>query len=266
MKCSLIICTYNWPEALSLVLSSVVTQSVLPNEVIIADDGSSDSTAVIVKKLANQIPVPVIHSWQEDLGCRIPHSRNRAIAKSKYDYIIMVDGDTVLHKDFIKDHKRVARKGVYIQGSRALLQEEFTQNLIKENLFRVPPYFSKHSKNNFNLIRLPLASLLISFFKSKNIKRIRGCNFSIFKKDIIKVNGFNEEITTWGREDSEFVQRLFNSGIYKQQIKFSGIQYHLFHNERVTNSQEYAVSNNDYLDNTIQKNLVWCNLGINSYL
>ena len=114
MKCSLIICTYNWPEALSLVLSSVVTQSVLPNEVIIADDGSSDSTAVIVKKLANQIPVPVLHSWQEDLGCRIPHSRNRAIAKSKYDYIIMIDGDTVLHKDFIKDHKRVARKGVYI--------------------------------------------------------------------------------------------------------------------------------------------------------
>ena len=266
MKCSLIICTYNWPEALSLVLSSVVTQSVLPNEVIIADDGSSDSTAVILKKLANQIPVPVIHSWQEDLGCRIPHSRNRAIAKSKYDYIIMIDGDTVLHKDFIKDHKRVARKGVYIQGSRALLQEEFTQNLIKENLFRVPPYFSKHSKNNFNLIRLPLASFLISFFKSKNIKRIRGCNFSIFKKDIIKVNGFNEEITTWGREDSEFVQRLFNSGIYKQQIKFSGIQYHLFHKERVTNSQEYAISNNDYLDNTIQKNLVWCNLGINSYL
>jgi len=266
MKCSLIICTYNWPEALSLVLSSVVTQSVLPNEVIIADDGSSDSTAVILKKLANQIPVPVIHSWQEDLGCRIPHSRNRAIAKSKYDYIIMIDGDTVLHKDFIKDHKRVARKGVYIQGSRALLQEEFTQNLIKENLFRVPPYFSKHSKNNFNLIRLPLASFLISFFKSKNIKRIRGCNFSIFKKDIIKVNGFNEEITTWGREDSEFVQRLFNSGIYKQQIKFSGIQYHLFHNERVINSQECAVSNNDYLVNTIQKNLVWCNLGINRHL
>ena len=263
MKCSLIICTYNWPEALSLVLSSVVTQSIMPNEVIIADDGSSDSTAVIVKKFTNQISVPVIHSWQEDLGCRISHSRNRAIAKSNYDYVIMIDGDTVLHNDFIKDHKRLAQQGVYVQGSRALLQEKFTKNLIKENLFRVPPYFSKHSKNKLNLIRLPLLSLLISFFKSKNIKRIRGCNFSIFKKDILKVNGFNEEITSWGAEDSEFVQRLFNSGVYKQQIKFSGLQYHLFHHERVANSKESAAFNNDYLDNTIKNNLVWCNLGIN---
>jgi len=265
MKCSLIICTYNWPKALSLVLSSVVTQSDMPNEVIIADDGSSNSTVVIVNKFSSLISVPVIHSWQEDLGCRIPHSRNRAIAKSKYEYIIMVDGDTVLHKDFIKDHKRFAKNGSYVQGSRALLEREFTNNLINENLFRAPPYFSRHSKNKLNLIRLPFLSLLISFIKSKNIKRIRGCNFSIFKKDVIKINGFNEEITTWGREDSEFVQRLFNSGIYKQQLKFSGIQYHLFHNERVVNSEHSAVLNNDYLDNAIKKNLTWCDLGINRY-
>lgn len=265
MQCSLIICTYNWPEALSLVLSSVVNQSIMPDEVIVADDGSSDSTAFIVKTLSSQIPVPVIHSWQEDLGCRIPHSRNRAIAKSNYEYIIMIDGDTVLHEHFIKDHKSLAKKGSYIQGSRVLLQREFTENLIKENLFKVPPFFSKHSKNKFNLIRLPFLSLLISFYKSKNIKRIRGCNFSLFKKDIIRVNGFNEEMTTWGREDSEFVQRLFNSGICKQQIKFSGIQYHLFHNERVANSQTSAILNDDYLNNTIEKNLTWCNLGINRY-
>ncbi len=266
MNCSLIICTYNWPEALSLVLSSVVNQSIMPNEIIIADDGSSESTAILLGEISDQISVPVIHSWQEDLGCRIPHSRNRAIAKSKFDYIIMIDGDTVLHQDFIKDHKRFAKKGIYLQGSRALLQKQFTMSVFKKNLFSKPSYFSNHAKNKINLIRLPYISVLISFFRSKNIKRIRGCNFSIFKKDILKVNGFNEEITTWGREDSEFVQRLFNAGIYKQQLKFSGIQYHLFHNERVLNSQESAAANNDYLENTINKHLVWCNLGINRYL
>ena len=106
----------------------------------------------------------------------------------------------------------------------------------------------------------------MSFLKSKNINRVRGCNFSLFKKDILKVNGFNEEITTWGREDSEFVQRLFNSGVFKQYLKFSGIQYHLFHNERVFNSQESAITNNVFLENTIQKSLVWCNSGINRHL
>jgi hypothetical protein len=59
---------------------------------------------------------------------------------------------------------------------------------------------------------------------------------------------------------------LFNSGICKQHLKFSGIQYHLYHNERVHNSQEIAAANNYILENTIKKGLVWCNFGINRHL
>jgi glycosyltransferase involved in cell wall biosynthesis len=266
MNCSLIICTYNWPEALNFVLESVSSQTILPEEIIIADDGSGQSTLDVVEMFSNTLTIPVIHSWQEDEGCRVSHSRNRAIAKSNYDYIIMIDGDTVLHQDFIKDHKSFAQEGVYIQGSRVLLQDNFTKNLFIKNSFRKPSLISKHAKNKLNIIRLPFVTLLLSSFKSKNIRRIRGCNFSLFKKDILKVNGFNEEMTTWGREDSEFVQRLFNSGICKKHLKFSGIQYHLFHNERVVNSQESATANNVFLEDTIKNNLVWCTLGINRYL
>ena len=104
MKCSLIICTYNWPEALALVLTSATFQSVAPNEIIVADDGSGESTAKVVQEFAKKTSIPIIHSWQKDDGCRIPHSRNRAIAKSNYEYIIMIDGDTILHGDFVKDH------------------------------------------------------------------------------------------------------------------------------------------------------------------
>jgi glycosyltransferase involved in cell wall biosynthesis len=261
MKCSLIICTYNWPEALSFVLESVTTQTELPDEIIVADDGSNESTSKVIELFSKSISIPVIHSWQKDLGCRIPHSRNNAIAKSNFEYIIVIDGDTVLHNSFIKDHKRFAKPGIYIQGSRVLLQSEFTKDLFKKNFFRKPSIFFQHAKNKLNMFHFPYLTTLMGFLKSKNINRIRGCNFSLFKADILKVNGFNEEITTWGREDSEFVQRLFNSGVYKQHIKFSGIQYHLYHNERSHNS-----TNNKILDNTINKKLKWCNLGINRYL
>ena len=261
MNCSLIICTYNWPEALNLVLSSVDAQSISPNEIIVADDGSSESTARVIKEFSNKTSIPIIHSWQEDVGCRIPHSRNRAIAKSNFEYIIMIDGDTVLHEGFIKDHKRFAKEGVYIQGSRVLLQPEFSSSLFKENLFKKPSFFLKDSKNKINMLRLPLLTKLMSYFKNQNINRIRGCNFSLFKEDIIKVNGFNEEMTTWGREDSEFVQRLFNIGVRKQHLKFSGIQYHLYHKERIHNK-----INNKILQATIKNNATWCSLGIDGYL
>ena len=261
MNCSLIICTYNWPEALDMVLSSVLTQSITPDEVIIADDGSSESTFEVIKSYSDKVSISIIHSWQKDDGCRIPHSRNRAIAKSNYEYIIMVDGDTVLHQDFIKDHLKFAKKRVYIQGSRALLQSRFTDSLFKNNAFNKPSMFLKHTKNKLNILRIPFLTYLMSYFKSVNINRIRGCNFSVFKDDIIQVNGFNEEMITWGREDSEFVQRLFNNGVQKQHIKFSAIQYHLYHKER-----KHNVTNNSILEATIANKIKWCNKGIDRYL
>jgi len=266
MECSLIICTYNWPEALKLVLKSVEQQSDLPNEVIIADDGSDHSTLEVISQFSSISQIPIIHSWQEDKGCRIPHSRNRAIARSHFDYIVMIDGDTILHKDFIKEHKMFAEKGIYIQGSRVLLQPKFTSNLLMNGFFRKPSILFKHAKNKLNMIHFPLLTSILCLFKNKDIRRVRGCNYSIYKEDIFKVNGFNEEITTWGREDSEFVQRLFNSGVYKKYLKFSGIQYHLYHEERVEDSKKSANSNNFFFENAIKQKLVRCNIGIDRYL
>ncbi len=260
MNCSLIICTYNWPQALELVLTSITFQSIPPNEIIVADDGSDKSTTNVIKEFKKTSTVPIIHSWQKDDGCRIPHSRNRAIAKSRFEYIIMIDGDTVLHRDFVKDHKQFARKKVYIQGSRVLLQHGLTANILNTNKFKKPLFLSDDSKNKINMLRIPFISKLMSYFKSQNINRIRGCNYSIYKEDILEVNGFNEEITIWGREDSEFVQRLFNNGVKKQHLKFSAIQYHLYHDERSHN-----VINDNILKETTLKNSIWCQSGINGY-
>ncbi len=261
MNCSLIVCTYNWPEALRIVLTSAISQSVVPNEIIIADDGSDNNTKKVIDEFIKLSTIPIIHSWQKDDGCRISHSRNRAISKSSFEYIIMIDGDTVLHKDFVKDHKKFAKRKVYTQGSRVLLQPRITISILKNNKFIKPLFFLKDSKNKMNMFRIPFISKLMSYSKSKKLNRIRGCNYSIFKKDIIDVNGFNEEITTWGREDSEFVQRLFNNGLMKQHLKFSAIQYHLYHEERSHNS-----INDNFLKNTIIKKLIWCQSGIDNYL
>ena len=165
MNCSLIICTYNWHEALALVLSSIASQSILPDEVIVADDGSDESTAKVIMKYTEIMPIPIVHSWQEDIECRIPRSRNRAIAKSKFEYIIMIDGDTVLHKDFVKDHKKFAEKGIYIQGSRVLLQQKITDKIFIFGQFLKPRLFFKEAKNSLNMIRIPIIAIFFSYFK-----------------------------------------------------------------------------------------------------
>ena len=84
---------------------------------------------------------------------------------------------------------------------------------------------------------------------------------AFYKTDCININGFNNDFEGWGREDSEFIARLINSGIIRKNIRFSAIQYHLWHNE---NSRESLKKNDEILKNTINQNLKCCENGINS--
>ena len=96
MTVALIISTYNWPRALSLCLDSVMKQSVMPTEILIADDGSDSSTREVVKHFESLSPVPLRHIWHEDRGFRAAAIRNKAIAASRSDYVLLVDGDMIL--------------------------------------------------------------------------------------------------------------------------------------------------------------------------
>lgn len=258
---SLIVTTYNRPDALELVLLSIKNQKILPKEVIIADDGSSYETKNLIEKYKQNFPIPLIHSWQEDNGFRAAQSRNKAIAFSKYEYIVIIDGDIVLHKNFIKDHIRTAQKKCFVQGSRVLLNEELT----KESITRKNVNFSilkKGVENKLNAISFSFLRQKLSkpSYKSRGI---RSCNMAFWKEDCVKINGFNEEFVGWGREDSEFAIRLFNNNIKRKNLKFAGIAYHLFHDE---NNRKMLPKNDEILEKTIENKLLKCNLGIDQYL
>jgi len=261
MTCSLVITTYNWKDALELVLLSVQKQSLLPDEIIIADDGSRDDTKELITHFKNTCNLNIIHSWQEDDGFRASASRNKAIAKASGEYIILIDGDMILHKDFIEDHVCFATKDHFVQGSRILLTQERTKSIFKSKMFEFS-FFDKGLKNRKNRIKFKLLSNILSK-SNRNLKGIKTCNMAFFKKDCISVNGFNEDFVGWGREDSEFAVRLLNNNILRKNIKFSAIAYHIFHNE---NSREMLSVNDDILENSIKSKLISCKNGIGKYI
>jgi len=261
MRVSLIITTYNRPDALFLVLKSVKIQTILPDEIIIADDGSNDMTKECVADFNKSSTLKLIHSWQQDKGFRVAKSRNKAIAKSTCDYIILIDGDMILHHRFIEDHLYHAELGYFVQGSRILLSEEASRLAFNkaENNFS---FFSKGLSNRQNSIySLFLAQL---FLKKKNLlKGIKTCNMGFYRQDCLNINGFNNQIEGWGREDSEFIVRLFNSGINRKHVYFNLIQYHLWHKE---SARDLLAKNEKILQNTIKNKLLYCDSGLNKYL
>jgi len=115
VRIALVVTTYNWPAALDLTLQSAARQSLAPAEIIVADDGSGPDTEAVVARWQERLATPLLHVWQADEGFRLARSRNRAIAAARGDYVIIVDGDMVLHRHFIADHARAARRGCFIQ-------------------------------------------------------------------------------------------------------------------------------------------------------
>jgi len=261
MRVSLIITTYNWPESLFLVLKSIENQTRVPEEIVIADDGSNDETKELIDKFHKDSELNIIHSWQEDNGFRAAKSRNKAIAKSYGDYIILIDGDIILHPKFIQDHISNAKVGYFIQGSRVLLTQDITKQRIINKKISFS-FFSKGLNSKKNSIHSNFLSKIFSTYKN-SLRGTRCCNIAFFKQDCINVNGFNNEFEGWGREDSEFVVRLFNHGLNRKNLRFNAIQYHMWHKEIDRASIDL---NNQLLQNSIENKLKVCQKGINEYI
>ncbi len=260
---SLVVTTYNRVDALSAVLHSILKQSTFPAEIIVADDGSTTSTKDLIEEMKVLFPVPVYHCWHEDKGFRLSTIRNKAIAVATSEYIVMIDGDVLLHRHFIRDHIRMAASGQFIQGRRALLSEELTNRFLSGQTKRITCW-SKGVTNKLNACECNLLSPLISaLFSKQKYTSIRGCNMAFWKSDVIAVNGFNEAFEGWGREDSEFVVRLFNNGIRRKDLRLGGIAYHLYHRE---NTKKMLEQNEQILQDTINRQLKRCSLGIDQYL
>ncbi len=240
MKVSLIVTTYNNPRALKKVMEGILCQTRLPDEVIIADDGSGEETDAIVRNFSANGVFPAFHVRHEDKGFRAAKIRNEAIKRSTGEYLILLDGDCVVNRLFVSDHISLAEKGCFIQGKRVLVRRDFVE--IRRAL-------SGRISNAHHLIRLPRSFSI----KNRKLKGIKSCNMSFFRTDITAVNGFNEDFIGWGNEDSELACRFFKYGLKKKVHSFMAICFHLWHpvNKTVTDENKLllatAVASGEYV-------------------
>ncbi len=253
---SLIISTYNSADVLNVVLNSVLEQSEMPEEIVIADDGSTDHTKEVVDAFRAKCPVTVVHKWQENRGFRSSRLKNMGIAAVSGEYIILLDGDMLLHRDFVRDHKRWALKGYFLQGSRVWLKEKDVDELIADPAKKLPLIFSLG--NRFNAIHSVLLSNIFSR-RDSTLRGTKSCNLSFFKEDCYRINGFDESFEGWGREDTDFAVRLMNSGVKRRNLRFAGVAYHLSHPVR---SRDRLSQNDKLLQRSIEEKATYRENGL----
>jgi glycosyltransferase involved in cell wall biosynthesis len=263
MRHSLVLTTYNWPDALDLVLASALQQSVLPGEVLVADDGSGEATAAVVRTFVPRFEargVTLHHVWHPDEGFRAAAIRNRALAQATGDYVLLIDGDCILHPDFVRSHLAFARPGRFVQGTRVLLTEARARRALAGGETRFGA-FEPGIGNRPNALSLGWLSPFVPT-PSDPLSGVRSCNMGFWLADGRRVNGFNERFVGWGREDSEFVVRLVNAGLRRRKLKFGGIMYHLWHPERPRDALE---TNDELLAAVRRAGATWAEDGMDKY-
>ena len=270
MQCSLLVTTYNWKDALAAVLASVRRQSRLPDEVIVADDGSRADTREMLEAQARDFPTALRHVWQEDLGFRAASIRNRAISASRGDYVICIDGDMVLHPRFVEDHVTLARPGSFLQGGRIQATAACTQRLLSGARPHFSPWMdadfnAQHGDERRHVVRWPWLARRKARSANPGVT-VMSCNISAWRDDLVRANGFDERMEGYGSEDLELDLRLRNAGLQRRRLKFAGLAVHLLHDSRApVDPEDMSLPNNRILEDTARLRRVRCEQGLDRY-
>lgn len=245
---SVIVTTYNWPAALKACLDSLLIQSDLNFEILIADDGSTSETKNLIDSyLLRTTHINIRHIYHDDRGFRAGTIRNKSAAAAHGDYLIFLDGDCVVLPSFIKRHRNLAERGYFVPGNRVLLFQSYTDVVLSQSICLHSKgllFFLWHwLKRDLNRI-LPFVLLPWNFHRYRNPKRwdkAMTCNLAVWKDDFLTVNGFDQLFEGWGFEDSDLIIRLIHTRIWRKEGRFAVPVLHLWHkqNDRSKHDENY---------------------------
>lgn len=259
---SLIISVYNNIDITKYLFHNLKFQTFKDFEIIVSDDGSNDDYQKFCAEQSRYFKFPIKYVWHEDKGFRKNRILNRAIYRSSFDKLIFIDSDCVPHIKFIENHYKLLSDTNIITGRRVNIDRDLFNILSSDR----PIKFSvlKLLYNKFQKkLAYPECGLYLPFKKLARKKNatLLGCNMSISKKNLLMINGFNEEYLYYGTgEDTDIQERLKMCGLKIFNFKFHLIQYHINHplNKFSINSE----ININILNNTIESRNYYCYSGL----
>ena len=260
MNLSLIISAYNQSEALDKIFRALSWQTVLPDQILIADDGSADGTRELLESWKGKTRVPVEHLWQADRGFLKTTILNRAVAAATGDYLVFLDGDCVPHRKFIADHRELAERGCWVQGRRCFVREPFVAEF---NPIATPVWqwaLRGRIARPMKSVRLPLALVR----RDRGQRGILGCNMAYWREDVVAVNGFDESYQGRGMgADSDLGSRVYNLGRRRKFVYGRALVFHLDH--PIAPRPNFD-ANRARLDDVLRSGRVRCEKGLEQHL
>ena len=234
---SVVVTTYQRPDALDAVLRGLSAQGDRDFEVIVADDGSGPPTAAAIDGWRQRLGAPLSHVWQPDDGFRAAEARNRALIAAQGAYVVFLDGDCVPRASFLARHRALAEPGWFVAGNRILISAEATRSVLSSGeaveRWPVAALISRRLSGRINRL-LPMVDLPGQAWRRARPERWQGartCNLAAWRKDLLEIDGFDTSYRGWGLEDTDLVLRLMRAGVKRKDGRFATGVFHLWHAE-----------------------------------
>lgn len=235
---AVILAFYNKLDYLLLVLASLEMQTFKDFEVIIADDGSRPDVVDALKNYMDKSALRMVHLWHPDDGFRKNQILNHAVVQSAADYVVFVDGDCVLHPEFMADHWSKRKSRTIVAGRRVCLTPFVTRRLTPARV--LDGFLQKQywwiffaillEKHNNAAKGIRFTHPMLRRWADNKPRGVLGCNFSLHKADLLAVNGFDTRYVGPGMgEDSDISFRLMLDGCAVRPCTHMAVQYHLYH-------------------------------------
>lgn len=236
MKISVIIPVYNRLEHLRALFQCLIQQRVLPDEVIIADDGSSQDIIDFIGDLIPKCKFSIKHIYQQDKGFRKTRSINNAVRNSIGDLLVFCDQDLIFGDDYIQAMRDNIKENIFLMGRAYCINEKEKNEILKrietdsyDKIVKdiIPANYKKVINNM--ILQDRIRRLFYELKINKRGIKLVGMSIGILKKSFEKVNGYDEMYTGWGNEDDDLGNRLHVAGIKGKELNTSKIQLHLWH-------------------------------------
>ncbi len=267
MRFSVVVSTYERPDALALVLRGYAAQTDRAFELVVADDGSGDETRRVISSIGAEHGLDLLHVWHEDRGFRKTEILNRAIVAAGGDYLLFTDGDCIPRADLVATHKALATEGRYVAGGYLKLPpgpSAAVDGAAVES-GRVADLGWLRSigwRPGRRALRLTGSAALGALLDRVTPTRadFHGNNASVARGPLEEVNGFEGEMG-YGGLDKALGYRLENLGVRGLQARHRAVAIHL-HHDRPYRAPEVMARNRDILARIRREGEVRARMGI----
>ncbi|GAA5100086.1 hypothetical protein GCM10023210_38190 [Chryseobacterium ginsengisoli] len=171
MTTSVALCTYNGGKFLKQQIDSILSQTLKVNEIIVCDDGSTDSTVEILNTYKKQYP-DIFKIYINEKNLRSAKNFEKAISLCNNDIIFLSDQDDVWASEKVKTYCEFMRNhpNISVLCSNGFIIDDQNKKLEKYTIWDIPGFF-KEKKESVNYYETIAFTSNIATGASMSIKR-----------------------------------------------------------------------------------------------